>query len=154
MKEGDNLKPKELKQTDIRLTSQNELKKSGVTNANIRKDIVAYAIRFEGNPYAWGGTSLTKGADCSGFAQTVFKDKGIKIPRTSRQQAAGGTKVAIANVKPADLIFYRKAAIINHVAIYIGGGKVISASSKKTGIRITKYDYRTPYKAVSYINDK
>jgi cell wall-associated NlpC family hydrolase len=124
---------------------------SGDSLSSLRKEIVEYALKFEGNPYVWGGTSLTNGADCSGYVQSVFKDKGIDIPRTSRAQADGGTKVSLNGIKPGDLIFYTKNGIINHVAIYIGGNKVISASSPQTGIRVTPYNYRLPYKAVSYI---
>ncbi len=123
------------------------------TTADLRNKIVVYAKKFEGNPYVFGGTSLTRGADCSGFAQAVFKDNGIKIPRTSKQQAAGGKEISIDKIKPADLIFYGEKGAINHVAIYIGDGQVISASSKKTGIRLTEYNYRVPYKAVSYIDE-
>ncbi|MGB8455641.1 MAG: C40 family peptidase [Anaerocolumna sp.] len=131
----------------------NETTRESKTDSDsIRKEIVDYALQFEGNPYVWGGTSLTKGADCSGFTQSVFKDKGINIPRTSRLQAAGGRKVSFNTIKPGDLLFYRKNNIINHVAIYIGNQKVISASSKSTGIRISEYNYREPYKAVSYID--
>lgn len=118
----------------------------------LREDLVAYALKFEGNPYVYGGTSLTNGADCSGFVQSVYKDKGIKIPRNSRAQAAGGKKIPVDEVKPADLIFYKKNGIINHVALYIGDHKVITASSPSLGIRIADYDYRKPCKAVSYIN--
>ena len=64
-------------------------------NSSLRAEIVEYAMRFIGNPYVWGGTSLTKGADCSGFVQSVFKSKGIKLPRTSKKQAKGGKTVSI-----------------------------------------------------------
>ncbi|MDF2544573.1 MAG: hypothetical protein K0S47_4291 [Herbinix sp.] len=66
--------------------------KNVTKSPNIRNEIVVYAKKFEGNPYRWGGTSLTKGTDCSGFTQSVYKDMGIKIPRTSKMQAAGGRK--------------------------------------------------------------
>ncbi len=121
-------------------------------SSSLRNRVVDYALKFEGNPYSWGGTSLTRGADCSGFTQSVLKYFGISIPRTSRAQAASGKRVDIDNIKPGDLIFYRKNGVINHVALYIGNGKVISAKSKGEGIRITSYNYRTPYKAVSYIS--
>lgn len=121
--------------------------------STIRKKIVEYALQFEGNPYVWGGTSLTKGADCSGFTQSVFKDNGISIPRTSRTQATGGKRISINEMQPGDLIFYQKNGRINHVALYIGNGKVIGASSPKTGIRISSYNYREPYRVVSYINN-
>jgi len=120
--------------------------------SSIRKQLVEYALQFEGNPYVWGGTSLNNGVDCSGFTQSVFRDNGISIPRTSRSQATNGRKVSVDNIKPGDLIFYAKNSMINHVALYIGNGKVISASSPSTGIRIREYDYRQPYKAINYID--
>ncbi len=118
---------------------------------SLRDKLVSYAIQFEGNPYRWGGTSLTNGADCSGFTQSIFKKFGINIPRTSKEQAASGRRVDLDEIRPGDLIFYRKNGSINHVALYIGNGKVISAKSPSEGIMIKKYNYRTPYKAVSYI---
>ncbi len=133
----------------VRLAKQDTPK----SYSSVRSNIVNYALQFLGNPYVWGGTSLTLGADCSGFTQSVFGDKGISIPRTSRAQAASGKRISINEVQPGDLIFYDKDGYINHVAIYIGDGKVISASSPKTGIRITAYNYRQPYRVVSYIND-
>ncbi len=132
---------------------QDRLNSSQQTPSSIRNNIVNYALKFLGNPYVWGGTSLTQGADCSGFTQSVFRDYGISIPRTSRSQAASGERISISEMKPGDLIFYDKDGYINHVAIYIGNGKVISASSPETGIRITAYNYRNPYRVVSYIND-
>lgn len=121
-------------------------------NSSIRSNIVNYATRFLGNPYVWGGTSLTNGADCSGFTQSVYRDNGIGIPRDSRSQAAGGSEISISNIQMGDLIFYSRNGVINHVAIYMGNGKVIHASSPETGIRITNYNYRQPVKAVRYIN--
>jgi len=120
--------------------------------SGVRADMVAFAKQFLGNPYVWGGESLTYGTDCSGFTQSVFKDHGISIPRTSKAQAAVGRTVSLDSRKPGDLIFYRKYGTINHVALYIGNDKVISAGSPSTGIRITEYNYREPYKAVSYID--
>jgi cell wall-associated NlpC family hydrolase len=120
-------------------------------NSSTRSNIVNYALRFLGNPYVWGGTSLTHGADCSGFTQSVFRDNGVSIPRDSRSQAAGGSEISISNVQTGDLIFYSRNGVINHVAIYIGNGRVIHASSPETGIRITNYNYRQPVKAVRYI---
>ena len=116
--------------------------------SDIRVDLCQYAKQFIGNPYVWGGTSLTKGADCSGFTQSVFKKFGISIPRTSSAQAGGGTKISMSEAQPGDLIFYAKGGRINHVALYIGAGQVVHASSPKTGIKISKYNYRTPAKVV------
>ena len=122
---------------------------SGVSN--VRVDLVSYAKQFIGNPYVWGGTSLTKGADCSGFALSVYKKFGISLPHSSRAQANCGRTVSLNHVKPGDLIFYTKGGVINHVAIYIGNGQVVHASSKKTGIKVSGMYYRTPYKAVSLL---
>lgn len=133
-------------------TSSNSDTSSNSSGSSTRSKIVNYALKFQGNPYVWGGTSLTNGTDCSGFTQSVFKDLGVGIPRDSRSQAGSGKRVSVSSVQPGDLIFYAKRGSINHVAIYIGNGKVISASSPDTGIRITSYDYRTPVKAVSYLN--
>src|SRR5699024_1222660 len=105
-----------------------------------------------GNPYVWGGTSLTNGTDCSGFTQSVYRNFGISIPRVSRDQANGGRTVSLSNVLPGDLIFYTSGGSINHVALYIGGGQVVHASNPRTGIKISNYTYRQPYKAVSYLN--
>lgn len=125
---------------------------AGSKTSSTRSQIVNYALKFEGNPYVWGGTSLTNGTDCSGFTQSVFRNMGIRIPRDSRSQAASGKKISVSSVQPGDLIFYSRGGSINHVAIYIGNGRVISASSPSVGIRVSSYDYRTPVKAVSYIN--
>lgn len=126
--------------------------KPSSSSSSLRNRIVEYALKFEGNPYVWGGTSLTNGADCSGFTQSVFRDNGISISRTSRTQATGGREISLSQVQPGDLIFYDRNGTINHVGIYIGNGKLISASSPETGIRITNYTYRQPFKVVSYID--
>lgn len=121
--------------------------------SDIRVDICQYAKEFLGNPYVWGGTSLTKGADCSGYVLGVFKKYGVKLPRTSREQANAGTTIKVSDAKPGDLIFYGNGKTINHVAIYIGGGQVIHASSPKTGIKISNVSYRSPIKAVRILYD-
>jgi cell wall-associated NlpC family hydrolase len=89
-------------------------------------------VQFVGNPYKYGGTSLTNGADCSGFTKSVYKKFGYSLPRTSSEQRSAGTKVSWSEKKPGDLICY-----YGHVAIYIGNNKVVHASSAKTGIKIT-----------------
>ncbi len=121
--------------------------------SDIRVDICQYAKEFLGNPYVWGGTSLTKGADCSGYVQSVFKKFNVKLPRTSREQANSGTTISVSEAKAGDLIFYGSSRYINHVAIYIGGGQVIHASNPKTGIRISNVSYRSPVKAVRVLYD-
>ncbi|MBQ9437910.1 MAG: bifunctional riboflavin kinase/FAD synthetase [Lachnospiraceae bacterium] len=132
--------------------SMKELTKSdGVSNRRI--DLVNYAKKFLGNPYVYGGTSLTKGTDCSGYVQGVFRNFGISLPRTSREQANAGTRITAAQLKPGDLIFYGKRSTINHVAIYIGNGQVINASNKRSGICIKGMNYRTPLRYVRVLKD-
>ncbi len=117
-----------------------------------RTAIVAYAKQFLGNPYVYGGTSLTNGTDCSGFTQSVFAHFGIATGRSSRDQAAKGREIEMSLAQPGDLLFYASGNYINHVALYIGDGKVIHASNSTTGIIISPYNYRTPCKAVSFLD--
>lgn len=117
-----------------------------------RTAIVAYAKQFLGNPYVYGGTSLTNGADCSGFTQSIFAHFGITTGRSSRDQAAKGKEISLSAIQPGDLLFYASGSTINHVAIYIGDGKIIHSSNPTTGITITKYNYRTPCKAVTFLD--
>lgn len=121
--------------------------------SDVRVSLCEYAKEFLGNPYVWGGTSLTKGADCSGYVLSIFGKYGYSLPHSSRAQANMGTKVSLAEAKPGDLVFYSKGGRINHVAIYIGGGQVIHASSPKYGIRITSVYYRTPTTVRRIIQD-
>lgn len=117
-----------------------------------RTAIVAYAKQFLGNPYVYGGTSLTEGADCSGFTMKVFEHFGISTGRTSRDQAANGKEISLSELQPGDLVFYASGDTINHVALYIGGGQIIHASTPQKGITTNTAYYRTPYKAVTFLN--
>lgn len=121
--------------------------------SDVRVSLVSYATQFVGNPYVWGGTSLTRGADCSGFVLSVFANYGISLPHSSKAQANCGTKIAASDAQPGDLFFYGNGSSINHVAIYIGGGRVVHASSPKSGIKISGAYYRTPVKVVRVINN-
>lgn len=111
--------------------------------------VADYAVQFVGNPYVYGGTSLTNGADCSGFVQSVYKHFGYSLSRTSQSQAGDGTAVSVDSLQPGDLLFYHD---YGHVAIYIGGGQVVHASTAATGIKISSYDYSPIDKAVRIIN--
>lgn len=122
------------------------------TGSGSGDEIAAYALRFLGNPYVYGGTSLTNGCDCSGFVQSVFKHFGYNLPRTSSAQSKGGTTVSLDKLKKGDLLFYAKNGTVNHVGIYIGNGKIVNASNEKVGIVTYRYDYRTPVRAARYWN--
>ena len=121
--------------------------------SDVRVDLCQYAKEFLGNPYVWGGTSLTNGADCSGYVLSIFKKYGVSLPHSSRAQANCGATIKLSEAQPGDLVFYGNGKTINHVVIYIGGGQVIHASSPKTGIRISNVSYRTPLKVVKILQD-
>lgn len=125
---------------------------SSVYDSAVRTAIVAYAKQFLGNPYVYGGTSLTNGADCSGFTMRIFEHFGVSTGRTSRDQASNGKQISLSEIQPGDLLFYASGKTINHVALYIGDGKIIHASTSKTGIIISNAYYRTPAKAVTFLN--
>ena len=120
--------------------------------AALRSKVVNYALQFVGGRYVWGGTNPNTGADCSGFTQGVFAHFGITTGRSSRDQAEKGREIAISDVQPGDLLFYASGGTINHVALYIGGNEVIHASNPTTGITISPYNYRTPCKAVTFLD--
>ena len=87
-----------------------------------------------------------------GFTMAVFANNGVGIPRDSRSQAAGGREVSMDSIQPGDLLFYSNGGSINHVALYIGNGQVVHASTPQGGIKVSNYNYRSPVKAVSYLN--
>ena len=115
--------------------------------------VAEYACQFVGNPYVYGGTSLTNGADCSGFVMRIYADFGYSIPRTADVQGTVGTEVSLSALAPGDLVFYDNGTgSIKHVAMYIGNGQVVHASSSTTGIIISNTNYKPPCKAVRIIN--
>lgn len=116
-----------------------------------RTAIVAHAKQYLGYPYLYGGTNLNTGTDCSGFTQAIFANFDIVTGRSSRDQALKGKTIAMADIQPGDLLFYASGDYINHVALYIGGGEVIHASNSTTGVIISPYNYRTPCKAVTFL---
>lgn len=110
------------------------------------QSIANFALNFVGNPYVWGGTSLTRGCDCSGFAMSVYANFGIGLNRTSRAQAGNGYAVSMNELQAGDLVFYAaNGRTISHVAIYIGGGKVVHASTPRTGIIVSSVYHQSPY---------
>lgn len=121
--------------------------------SDVRVDMIQYACQFVGNRYVWGGTSLTNGVDCSGFTMRIYEKYGIYLPHSSKAQANCGTRINASDAKPGDLFFYGSGKSISHVAMYIGGGQVVHASSAKTGIKISNAYYRTPICVVRLIND-
>lgn len=125
----------------------------GAEVSQVRVDLCDYALQFVGNPYVWGGTSLTKGADCSGFVLSIYAKYGVSLPHSSRAQANCGSKISYSELQPGDLIFYGKGSYINHVAIYIGGGQIVHASNKRTGIKVSNASYRTPIKCVRILSE-
>lgn len=123
------------------------INESGITTSVIKEvhnEIVSFAIQFEGNPYVWGGTSLTDGTDCSGFTQSIYKHFGIEIPRTSCAQSTIGKEVSLEELQPGDLLFYNRGSRIGHVVMFIGNGKIIHAKSSLTGIVVEDLNRRTP----------
>ena len=112
---------------------------SSSSSSGSGSSIVDYATQFVGNPYVWGGTSLTGGADCSGFTQSVYAQFGYSLPRTSYEQQNWGTEVSYADAQPGDLICYG-----GHVAIYMGNGQIVHASNARDGIKVSdNAAYRT-----------
>ena len=110
---------------------------TNATGSALGKEIATYGCQFIGNPYVAGGTSLTQGADCSGFTYAVYKSFGYTLPRNSTDQRSAGSGVDFAQAQPGDLICYS-----GHVGMYIGDNKIVHASSARTGIKITTATYR------------
>ncbi len=120
--------------------------------SGIRTQLVEYAKQFVGYPYVYGGNSLTKGTDCSGFVKLIMAKFGITTPRTATTQYNAGKKISVAELLPGDLIVYGDR-VIEHIGIYIGNGQIVHASNKKTGIKYSDYNYRKIYGCVRFIED-
>lgn len=116
----------------------------------MRQGIVDFALQFVGNPYVYGGTSLTNGADCSGFVMSVFAEFGYELPRVAAAQCSASKKKSVADIEAGDLVFYGEGCI-DHVALYIGDGKIVHASTAATGIKVSDYDYRAPAAVGSFV---
>ena len=120
------------------------------SSSDLGQQIASYAVQFVGNPYVYGGTSLTNGADCSGFVQSVFANFGIGLSRTAASQASGGTSVSLDSLQAGDLLFYSSSGSGDHVALYIGGGQIVHAANSASGIIISNAYYSTPVAARRY----
>lgn len=139
--------------TAVKLKTGNTMKEltygDGVSDTRV--DLVNYALQFVGNRYVWGGTSLTKGVDCSGFTMKIYEKYGVSLPHYSGSQPSYGTKISRSEIRPGDLIFYGSGGKIDHVAIYIGNGQIVHAANSRDGIKISNAFYRTPICIVSYL---
>ena len=122
-------------QGNVQRTETTEVSAQPASNGQV---IVDYACQFIGNPYVWGGTSLTDGADCSGFVQSVFAHFGISLPRTTYDQINAGVEVSYDQAMPGDLICYD-----GHIGIYIGNGQIVNAQNPEQGIGISPATYTT-----------
>ena len=122
-------------QENVQQTETTEVSAQPASNGQA---IVDYACQFIGNPYVWGGTSLTDGADCSGFVQSVFAHFGISLPRTTYDQINAGVEVSYDQAMPGDLICYD-----GHIGIYIGNGQIVNAQNPEQGIGISPATYTT-----------
>ena len=145
----------------IKLLAKNQTQETEETKAKFesetdkkRREMVQYARQFVGLRYIWGGSDLTKGVDCSGLTQQIYKKLGISTGRTSRDQAARGREIPMSEIKPGDLIVYEDGTgYINHITMYLGGNELINASSAETGVIICDIGYRTPLKAIRFFED-
>lgn len=117
-----------------------ETKSAAAAVSSHGESVADFAVQFVGNPYVYGGTSLTNGADCSGFVMSVYKNFGVSLPHSSSADRNVGTDVGgLENAQPGDIVCYT-----GHVGIYIGDGQIVHASTASTGIKISEADYRTP----------
>lgn len=130
--------------------AEEERKAAEVARLEKRQGIVDFALQFVGNPYVYGGTSLTNGADCSGFVMSVFAEFGYELPRVAAAQCAASEKKDVSDIEAGDLVFYGDGGI-DHVALYIGDGKIVHASTAATGIKVSDYDYRAPAAVGSFV---
>lgn len=130
--------------------AEEERKAAEAARLEMRQGIVDFALQFVGNPYVYGGTSLTNGADCSGFVMSVFAEFGYELPRVAAAQCSASEKKSVADIEAGDLVFYGEGGI-DHVALYIGDGKIVHASTAATGIKVSDYDYRAPAAVGSFV---
>lgn len=143
------VKPSENKATYYSIVSVKE----GTKTSSVREAMVKMALSCAGRPYVWGGTSLTNGADCSGFVQTIYKSFGINLPRVADAQSRVGTQIKVSDAAPGDLIFFARNGYVYHVAMYAGDGKTIEAYSSKAGIGVHSLSGRPAVWACRILKD-
>jgi cell wall-associated NlpC family hydrolase len=123
--------------SQVIVTAEKPVVAESATTTDIRSNLVTFAKKYVGNPYVYGGTSLTNGTDCSGFTQSVYKNFGYSINRSSSSQYSNGKAVKVSELLPGDLVFFGYNGSISHVSIYIGDGKIVHASTSSTGIIVS-----------------
>ena len=121
---------------------------------DLRSEIVTYALQFVGNRYKYGGTNPNTGVDCSGFTSYVMRHAAsVELPHSSGGQSRLGRVVSSSEMRPGDIICYGSGKRINHVALYIGNGQIVHASTERTGIKVSRWNYRTPVRIVNVLGD-
>ena len=136
----------------LKVQSSVMLSKAEQSNLSTREQLVNYALQFVGGRYKFGGSDPHTGVDCSGFTKYVMQHgAGVSLNRSSTSQSKQGTAISADQMQPGDLIFYGSGRGINHVAMYIGDGKVVHASTERTGIKTSPWNYRTPVKIVNVL---
>lgn len=121
---------------------------------DLRSEIVTYALQFVGNRYKYGGTNPNTGVDCSGFTSYVMRHAAeVELPHSSGGQSRMGRQVSSSEMRPGDIICYGSGKRINHVALYIGNGQIVHASTERTGIKVSRWNYRTPVRIVNVLGD-
>ena len=129
-----------------------EESRSGENTANRRQKVVDYAMHFLGCSYRYGGSNPLTGVDCSGFTSFVMLNgAGVSLPRTSGGQAGAGIAITDVQMQPGDLICYGSGSSINHVGMYVGNGQIIHASTERTGVKLSPWNYRTPVRIVNVL---
>ncbi len=148
---GPGIEARKQEEARVKAFAEAEAAKSAEKQAaDARQNLVNYALQFVGGPYRAGGNDPHTGADCSGFVKYVMENgAGISMNRSSSSQSTQGTPVSASQMQPGDLIFYGNGSRINHVALYIGNGQIVHASTYKTGIKISNWNYRTPVNITS-----
>lgn len=144
-----------VEETEAAVENETEIEAEVADLSEVKRNgIIEFAKQFLGKPYVWGGVDPNKGADCSGFTYYVMKHTaGVNLSHSSRAQVNEGKRVSTEEMRPGDLVFYGNGKKINHVAIYAGDGQVIHASTEKTGVKFSKWNYRTPIAIVNVLGD-